>query len=357
MSAARANPRAATLADVGRAAGVSAMAASAVLNCAKTSSRIAPETRARILAAAAKLNYRPNVAARALAARRMNTIGVAAVVDPQGKFNHYFMEVFNGVIEAAARLDQNTTVFTLHDWHDAVGRVSGFCDGRIDGLILLAPVLSETEGAQLPLHTPFVALHSNAPLPSVVNIESDEETGFYEIVSHLISLGHRRILHLSGDSNFLGAQRRTHGYLRALADAGIAADPALQVESGSSLEAGRASLRKWLQANVGQPHPEAIVCYNDSVAFGCLEVLAEAGLRVPTDISVSGFDDTLAARTTVPQLATVRQPLREMGQRAVEVLLSRIGQAGELNPQPVVFPTELVLRASIGVPRTHPCVV
>ncbi|HOG92511.1 MAG TPA: LacI family DNA-binding transcriptional regulator, partial [Opitutaceae bacterium] len=146
MSAARINPRAATLADVGRAAGVSAMAASAVLNQAKTSSRISPDTRARILTAAAKLNYRPNIAARALAARRMNTIGLAAVVDLQGELNHYFMEVLNGVIEAAARHEQNTTVFTLHDWHHGASRVGGLCDGRIDGLILLAPLMSEAQG-------------------------------------------------------------------------------------------------------------------------------------------------------------------------------------------------------------------
>jgi len=99
--------------------------------------------------------------------------------------------------------------------------------------------------------------------------------------------------------------------------------------------------------------PEAIVCYNDSVAFGCLEVLAEAGVRVPQDVSVAGFDDTLAARTTVPQLTTVRQPLREMGQRAVEVLLKRIGHAADASATPVVFPTELVLRASVGVPRAQ----
>ncbi|HOY54182.1 MAG TPA: LacI family DNA-binding transcriptional regulator [Opitutaceae bacterium] len=353
MSAARINPRAATLADVGRAAGVSAMAASAVLNQAKTSSRISPDTRARILAAAAKLNYRPNVAARALAARRMNTIGLAAVVDLQGELNHYFMEVLNGVIEAAARYDQNTTVFTLHDWHQEASRVGGFCDGRIDGLILLAPLMSEAQGRQLPLHTPFVALHANTPLPSVVNIESDEEAGFYNLVSHLIGLGHRRILLISGELSFLGAQRRKKGYLRALADAGIAPDPELQAAAGSSVDSGRLSLKQWLATHAGQPLPEAIVCYNDSVAFGCLEVLAESGVRVPQDVSVAGFDDTLAARTTVPQLTTVRQPLREMGQRAVEVLLKRIGHAADAAATPVVFPTELILRASVGVPRTQ----
>ena len=353
MSAARINPRAATLADVGRAAGVSAMAASAVLNQAKTSSRIAPDTRARILAAAAKLNYRPNIAARALAARRMNTIGLAAVIDPQGEFNHYITEVFNGVIQAAARHEQNTTIFTLNDWHQGVARVGGFCDGRIDGLILLAPLLVEAEWRALPAHTPFVALHANTPLPSVVNIESDEEAGFYNLVSHLIGLGHRRILLISGELPFVGAQRRKKGYLRALADAGIAVDPSLQVEAGSTADSGRVSLKKWLAAHAGQPLPEAIVCYNDIVAFGCLDVLAAAGLRVPQDVSVAGFDDTLVARTTVPQLTTVRQPLREMGQRAVDVLLDRIGHAPDVSATPVVFPTELVLRASVGVPRAQ----
>ncbi len=125
--------RAATLADVGQVAGVSAMAASAVLNGARTSSRISEETRERILKAAAKLHYRPNAAARALANRRMQTIGVAAVID-NGGLNHYFMQVFNGILEAAAQHDQNTTVFALHDWTKDTARLRGFCDGRIDGL-------------------------------------------------------------------------------------------------------------------------------------------------------------------------------------------------------------------------------
>src|SRR5438270_442012 len=123
--------RAATLADVGRAAGVSAMAASTVLNGAQTSSRIAPETRERILEAAARLRYRPNAAARALANRRMDTLGVAAVID-SGELNHYFLEVFNGILEAAARREQNVTVFALHDWGRDPARLHDLCDGRID---------------------------------------------------------------------------------------------------------------------------------------------------------------------------------------------------------------------------------
>ncbi len=352
MSAAkRTLVRAATLADVGREAGVSAMAASAVLNGAKTSSRIAPETRTRILLAAEKLSYRPNVAARSLAARRMNTIGLAAEVDPLGELNHYFLDVFNGVLASAAIKEQNTTVFALHHWHEDARRLAGFCDGRIDGMILVAPLMTAEASRALPLHTPFVALHANNPMPGVVNIESDEDNGAYEMVRHMTALGHRRILHLSGDSRFTGSVRRARGYRRALEEAGIAFDPQLLVESGSTNEAGRSAVRRWLRAHQGQPLPEAIFCYNDGVAFGCLEVLAEDGIKVPEKVSVAGFDDTLAARTTVPQLTTVRQPLRKMGQRAVEVLLERIAHAGEESPPPIVFPTELVLRASVREPR------
>jgi LacI family transcriptional regulator len=95
-----------------------------------------------------------------------------------------------------------------------------------------------------------------------------------------------------------------------------------------------------------------VFCANDSVAIGCVEALAEAGLRVPEDISVAGFDDTLAARTTVPQLTTMRQPLRAMGGQAVEMLLAKIapGAGGKAPARPVVFPTELVVRASVGAP-------
>jgi LacI family transcriptional regulator len=347
--------RAATLADVGRMAGVSAMAASAVLNGARTSSRISVETRARIMEAAGKLRYRPNVAARALANRRMNTIGVAAVVD-EGTLNYYFLEVFNGIIEGAAKYGQNTTVFVLHDWTKEISKVAGFCDGRIDGLILLGPVISREMGPLLPEHTHFTALHPNVLLPNFTSIESDEEKGAWELVSHLVSLGHRRILHLSGQRNLLGAERRIAGYRKALSDAGIPFDPALIAEAGYSVEAGKVTMEAWLDAHIGQPLPTAIFCANDSSAAGCLETLASRGLRVPTDVSLCGFDDSLAARTCVPQLTTERQPLRQMGLQAVASLMEQIKYSSNTDASAVqgeshiVFPTQLAVRDSTAAP-------
>lgn len=344
--------RAATLADVGREAGVSAMAASAVLNGARTSSRISPDTRTRILEAAARLQYRPNAAARALIRRSMNTLGVASVIS-DGDLNHYFLEILNGVLEAGARHGQNITVFTLNDWQHDINRLVGFCDGRIDGMILVAPVLTADEAACLPGHTPFVSLHSNQSLAGVLDLESDEETGAFDAVRSLINFGHRRILHLSGPTTMSGAIRRIAGYRRAVESAGQSFDPNLVVEAGFTDLAGRDALVGWMRAHPGEELPTAIFCANDAVAMGCMETLARAGLRVPEDVSVVGFDDTLAARTTVPQLTTVRQPLRHMGAQGVEFLLERI-RAGAFAGGPAVFPAELVARASSAPPRRVP---
>jgi len=347
-------PRAATLVDVGRMAGVSAMAASAVLNGARTSSRISDETRLRILEAASKLRYRPNATARALVQRRMNTIGVASA-NWEGELNSYALEVVTGILAASAQHDQSTTIFTLHNWGRDTARVHGWCDGRVDGMILLAPVLTREAFKLLPPHTPFVTLHANQLLPHIVNVESDEERGAYDMVRYLISQGHRRIMHITGDRGLTGAERRIVGYKRALASARIPFSNTLLLSSSFTSSASRGVVRNWMKRHVGLPLPQAIFCANDGIAIVCMELFAEVGLRVPDDISICGFDDTLAARTTVPQLTTMRQPLRDMGARAVEVLLKLIrrhdegGKAPELT-NPMVFPVELMCRASVSRP-------
>ncbi len=358
----------ATLADVGRAAGVSAMAASAVLNGTKTSARIAAETRERIEAAAARLHYRPNVAARALLSRRMNTLGVSVVVHDR-EFNHYFLELFNGIIGGAAHHEQTTTVFPLENWDDAMPRLPTFCDGRIDGMILVGPVIAPENLRALPAHTPFVSLHANQALDHTINLETDELRGAREMVEHFVALGHRDILHVSGPRGLVGVERRIEGWAEALRGAGLPVDPGRVLSANRfTSEGGFEVLSAWLQANAGQPLPTALFCANDAIAVGCMEALAALGLRVPDDLSLGGFDDTLAARTTVPQLTTVRQPLRAMGVRAVEILLGRIEAAaaryGGKEPDglplnegafdPVVFETELVVRASSAPPRAAP---
>lgn len=349
--------RAPTLADVGRAAGVSAMAASAALNETRTSARISEQTKVKILKAAERLGYRPNVAARALANRRMNTLGVSVVWEGDA-LNSYFVEIFNGIIVEAGRLGQSTTVFTFHNWGQEIESVWEKCDGRIDGMILIAPVFTAGSAVRLPRHIPFVALHANTEVEGMVNIESNEERGAYEMVSRLASLGHRRIMHVSGASGLVGADRRKAGYRRALADAGLTQEPDLLVESAYEISAGCRSMMGWLKAHSRNDLPDAIFCGNDAIAMGCLEALASEGIRVPDEVSLCGFDDTIGARTTVPQLSTVRQPLRAMGSRAVEVLVKRIDATHGGDPykvvSPIVFDTTVVLRGSVAEnPKTR----
>lgn len=342
--------RAPTLADVGRAAGVSAMAVSAVLNGSSSSVRISSETEERIRKAAKELNYRPNIAARALVNRRMNTIGAFIVVEGN-ELNHYFLEVFNGIIEGASKHNQNVTVFTLETWSNAKAQLERAFDGRIDGMILIAPIVTNEFTKGMDPNMPCVSLHANESIDRLINLESDEEKGAYEIVKLLIEKGHRRIMHLSGPRGLLGPERRISAYQRALAESGIEADEDLLRSMAYSDIEARAVMKEWLQTHSREEVPDAVFAANDSMALGCIEALASEGIRVPEDVSVVGFDDTLVARVTVPPLTTVRQPLREMGSKAVSVLMDLIddkkeGEAEEVGP--LVYPTEIVERMSVS---------
>jgi LacI family transcriptional regulator len=198
----------------------------------------------------------------------------------------------------------------------------------------------------------MVTIHANHALPGLVDLESDEEAGSCALVTRLIELGHRRILHLAGPSGLRGSERRVAGYRRALTEAGLPFEPDLVRVAGFTTPEGRETTRTWLLANgaAKATRPTAVFCANDGVAFGCMEALGAAGLRVPDDISVAGFDDTLLARACVPQLSSVRQPLRQMGGRAVEILLD-LARGGAAPRSPELFETEPVLRASVAAVR------
>lgn len=339
--------------DVAREAGVSERAASTALNAGQRSStRVSAQTRERVLAVAQRLGYRPNATARALVSRRTNTVGV--VTNFLGEEpNLYFLEMFSGVIQGATTAGQTTAVFTLNDWDQASLRIPALCDGRVDGLILLAPRLQGGGAAWLPPHTPVVSVHADRPTNGIVNIHSDDEVGAYEMVRHLLAAGYRRILHVGGPTEYSGANRRVDGYRRAHADAGVKPPPAHVIHAPLSVDGGRHALQQWLQRQSGRQLPDAVFGCNDAIAFGCIEALRERGLRVPDDVSVVGYDNTWMARSV--QMATVRQPLHEMGRRAVEVLVRRVdaqlGGEPYQGPSNIILPTEIVPGTTLTRPR------
>jgi len=328
------------------------MAASSALNGGRRgSARVSAETRERVLAAAQRLGFRPNANARALANQRTNAIGFVANFLGEEP-NLYFLEVFSGVIQGATAAGQTTAVFTLNDWDEAPARIPALCDGRVDGLILLGPRLQDDGSAWLPQHTPMVSVQADRSVSTAVNVESDDEAGAYEMVRRLLAMGHRRILHVAGPG-FAGANLRLEGYLRAHAEAGVKPAAGHVVRAPLTIDGGREAMQEWLLRHRGRPLPEAVFGGNDAIAFGCIEALRSHGLRVPEDVSVVGYDHTLMARWV--HMATVRQPLHEIGLRAAEVLVQRIEalRRGEPYDGPfnVVLPTEIVPGATLAGPR------
>jgi len=342
-----------TLVDVAREAGVSEMAASSALNGGRRgSARVSEETRERVVAAAQRLQYRPNATARALASKRTNAIGFVANFLGEEP-NLYFLEVFSGVIQGATAAGQTTSVFTLGDWREAPARIPALCDGRVDGLILLGPRLQDDGSTWLPQHTPMVSVQADHAISGVANIESDDEAGACAMVQHLLALGHRRILHVAGPPGFSGADRRIDGYLRAHVAAGVNPAPDHIVHAPLTIDGGREAMQAWLARHRGRPLPQVVFGCNDAIAFGCIETLRAAGFRVPDDVSVVGYDHNLMARAV--HMATVRQPLHETGRRAVEVLMQRI-EAQRRNepvgaPLNILLPTEIIPGATLGAPR------
>lgn len=350
-----------TLQDVAREAGVSAMTVSVVLNGARSATRVSEATRARIIEVAQRLRYRPNAAARGLQRRRMDTLGVIALVDG-GELNLYFLEVLNGVLEGAAARGQNTTIFSISNWEKDEARLRQFCDGRVDGMILIGPVMRDEVAESLLHHTPYVTIHDNSHRSYSWNLDIDNEDGAYQIVKHLIDQGHRRILHFTGLSHS-GALERLAGYRRALAEAGIPLDDSLVIPCGFSESLGYRKMLELLDQARLDPLPTAVFGASDAIAAGCITALNQRNLRVPEAMSVVGFDDTLAARTTTPPLTTIRQPFRALGRRSVEMLLSQIeasaathpdSESPELKPHTEVFAVELIQRGSVGPPPILP---
>jgi Transcriptional regulators len=362
-----------TLKDVALAAGVAKMTASVVLNGARSGTQVSEATRARILEAAQRLGYRPNGVARGLSRRRMDALGVVALVNEGAGLNLYFLEIFNGILEAATHHGQSASVFGISSWWGEARHADllRLCDGRVDGLIFLGPHrLDPTFIASVQQHTPLVAIHAEEAPPSLYNVDVDNEGGMYAATRHLIELGHRRIAHLAGSTSpalpEAGARERLAGYRRALEEAGLPFDPALVPEGYYVESSGLERTQRLLDAP--GPLPTAFCCANDAIAVGCLEALRARGLRVPEDVSVTGFDGVLTSQVLTPPLTTVRQPLPELGRRAVELLLHQIHNASEggedtddgprdastSESRTEVWPVELVIRGSTASPPARP---
>jgi LacI family transcriptional regulator len=343
--------RGVTLKEVAAEAGVSMMTVSAALRgAADDKYPVAEATRERVHAAARKLRYFPSAVAQGMRGRRINALGVV-LINPEARLqgDAYVCGVLDGIISVANAEGQNTTLFTGRRWSSAAESLPVFCDGRTDGLIILSPSPdSDIVSALLEAGLPFVLISGQSDDPRVSSVDIDHIAPTGALVAHLLGLGHRRIAFLPGRAASRSARMRHEGYRAALETAGVPYDPALVLPGFYSIASGMERVERLLGLPAAA-RPTAICCGNDQIAIGALRALAAAGVRVPDDISVTGFDDIPEAAALAPPLTTIRQPLEAMGRRAARLLLDTIDAGSPLGVRELL-PTEIVYRRSVAPP-------
>jgi LacI family transcriptional regulator len=319
--------------DVARRAGVSPATVSRVLS--QSSHPVSARGRRRVLAAVQKLAYIPNILARSLLTNQTAALGVL-IPDVS---NPYYAAVLRGIEDAVGSTGR-TVILCNTDRDPEKQRLylRALMERRVDGLIVAGGSFGQAEteitGADLPVV--MIGRHP-ARYPSV---RIDNVQAAARATGHLIALGHRRIVHLAGPSVSLTAADRLKGYRQALEAASIAPEPALVVEVGfTPLRTGDAVRAVF----TGTRRPTAVLAANDQVAIGAIRGLHEVGLRVPDDVSVTGFDDTPLASYTVPSLTTMAVPAYELGRSAVALLAAVLEGR---RPPSVVLPCELRVRES-----------
>jgi DNA-binding LacI/PurR family transcriptional regulator len=331
--------RAPSIRDVAHEAGVSHQTVSRVLN---NSPSIRPSTEARVREVMARLGYRPNRAARTLVTARNNTIGL--LVAGRGLWGPSSAAI---AVEEAARAAGYTVASAAlgnEDYASMASALDSLLAHGIDGLIVIAPHGRALDAVRRSAPgLPAVALHRTNGAGEAVTL--DQEGGARAATRHLIELGHTRIAHLAGPQDWVEAEARAQGFAAELREHGLQQRPLLFGDW--SADAGYAAGRVLLATDA-----TAVFAANDQMALGLLHAVAEAGLRVPQDVSVVGFDDLPESRYFLPPLTTVRQDFPELGRRAIAVLLEELEPGREPAPHAIV-PTPLIVRASTAPPRAE----
>jgi len=332
-----------TLEDIAKQAGVSRSTVSRVVN---ESPDVRETVRKRVLDVIQGAGYQPHAAARALASQRSGTIGLVLPHSVSFFFTDpYYPHLTKGIAQACNQYDQTLALFLVGSKEDEEKIFPRLArKGFLDGVIVQSGHHGEQWiiGRFLDAKLPMVIAGRPFRADNVSYIDIDNVSAASMAVSHLIQLGRKRIALITGPTNSTVGIDRKQGYLKAITDRGREVDEALITEGDFTEAGGYYSMQRLLLAK-----PDAVFAASDIMALGAIRAAREAGLRVPDDLAVVGFDDLPIATISDIQLTTVRQPVVQFGAKAVEVLLDLI-ENGIDPPRHIFMDTELVIRDSCG---------
>ncbi|WP_339818821.1 LacI family DNA-binding transcriptional regulator [Paenibacillus sp. FSL R7-0216] len=298
--------------DVAKKSGLSVVTVSRVLNGAET---VREKNRQKVLDAMKELDYRPNAAARSLASGKTGIIGVIVTTLQDSFFDQVVKEL--------------NEVLALHGYFLAISVTTGIGSGdthyliqedRVDGLILLSPMEEDNYIVELKRRgIPYVLIDNQKPDNDSFSVTIDNFKGGYMATKHLLEQGHMSIAHLCGEEMFRSTRERRSGFLQALSEQGL--EPFEIVTGEFEIAFGYDTCKRWIAAN---RLPSAVFAGDDNIALGVMNALMEAGISVPGQVMVVGYDDQYIASQLRPQLTTVRQPADQIALAAADMLLKRI---------------------------------
>ena len=338
-----------TISDVAHKAGVSPMTVSRVIN---GEGSVRPDTREKVEAAIAALNYAPNPAARSLAGAEQIKVGLL-YSNPSAA---YLSEFLVGGLEQASRANVQFVVEKCDAGRSAVEAALHLVSGGVDGVILPPPLCDSAPviAALAASGTPVVVVATGRPPAELPAVNIDDYRAAHAMTHHIMALGHARIGFIMGNPNQTTSERRLAGYRDALEAGGIAISEELIAQGLFTYRSGLDAAEVLL--DLAEP-PTAIFASNDDMAAAAVAVAHRRGLDVPSDLTVCGFDDTAIATIIWPELTTIHQPITDMSRAAVDLLVSEIRarRAGRQAPgQQILLDFNLVRRQSDAAPRRRP---
>jgi DNA-binding LacI/PurR family transcriptional regulator len=319
--------------DVASHSGVSHQTVSRVLN---NQPNVSEKTRTKVLIAINKLGYRPNLAARALATGKTATIGVLS----HDTTLYGPASTLHAVQSAARDKKYKTSILSLkgQDQESILSGIQELISDGVDGVIIIAPQLQGSKEINDLIGRFPAVLVEGETSKTIPSVNIDQVSGAYEITKHLIDLGHKKIAHISGPTDWYEAQKRIKGWKLALSERKL--EHKFLFEGDWSAQSGYTNAQIILK----NPKITAIFAGNDTMALGVIKAISESTRKTPQDISVVGFDDVPESKYLTPSLTTVRQDFHAIGENALEVLLEIIG--GQKLQKSLMIKPELILRES-----------